>query len=284
MKQDAVCIAMACCLIVTLGTAQEVVGRSGIAGMCVFDIQLQGMPPIPVLFELEGEMDFYYLEEGCGVSSEITLTFVSIDPNPLAAVGENTGRITMEHHSRPFLAIREHHLPGLTTYNPYSLDISTEMEPGVDHTQFQMTDVTVERLDYGSGSIRASIHAAYQVYGTMVGVMALPLEGIDGDPAIPSVECFRFKRGDSNASNNIDIADAVFTLSYLFAEGLKPSCLDAADTNDSGDLDIADVVRLLSYLFASGAPLPEPLDDCGVDPTPRDDKLDCASFPPCQRP
>jgi hypothetical protein len=40
-----------------------------------------------------------------------------------------------------------------------------------------------------------------------------------------------FIRGDANADTGVDIADAIFTLSYLFAKGTPPSCLDAADAN-----------------------------------------------------
>jgi parallel beta-helix repeat protein len=90
-----------------------------------------------------------------------------------------------------------------------------------------------------------------------------------------------FRRGDPNASSTIDIADAVYTLRYLFAEGSDPSCLDAADANDSGDVDIADVVTLLGHLFAAAGPLPEPFGECGIDPIL--DELDCAEYRPCQQ-
>jgi parallel beta-helix repeat protein len=97
-------------------------------------------------------------------------------------------------------------------------------------------------------------------------------------------DCFpdRFERGDANADGAIDIADAIFTLSYLFAMGKAPDCLDAADANDGGAVDIADAISILSLLFASAGPLPAPFGQCGNDPT--DDTLGCASFPPCQGP
>jgi hypothetical protein len=93
-----------------------------------------------------------------------------------------------------------------------------------------------------------------------------------------------FKRGDANSSGAVDIADAVFTLSYLFAKGPLPSCLDAGDANDSGVIDIADAIALLSHLFAQAGPLPPPFGACGIDPTTTDDTLDCFSFPPCAGP
>jgi hypothetical protein len=90
----------------------------------------------------------------------------------------------------------------------------------------------------------------------------------------------RFIRTDTNTDNAIDIADAIFTLSYLFASGPAPSCEDAADANDDGALDLADGVYLLQNLFASGPAIPPPYPDCSIDPSM--DSLGCASFPSCE--
>jgi dienelactone hydrolase len=89
-----------------------------------------------------------------------------------------------------------------------------------------------------------------------------------------------FIRSDSNADSTIDIADAIFTLSYLFAEGATPTCLDAADANDDGAVDIADAIAVLSHLFAGSGDLPEPFGECGVDPTV--DELGCVEYPGCE--
>jgi hypothetical protein len=89
-----------------------------------------------------------------------------------------------------------------------------------------------------------------------------------------------FFRGDASASNAIDIADAIFTLSYLFAKGKVPDCLDAADANDDGKVNVADAIRTLSNLFAHTGPLPEPFGECGIDPTI--DDLDCTEYVHCQ--
>jgi hypothetical protein len=91
---------------------------------------------------------------------------------------------------------------------------------------------------------------------------------------------FASRRSDANASGTTDIADASFLLSYLFASGAVPACLDAADANDNGDCTIADAVTILSHLFANAGPLQEPFGRCGYDPT--DDDADCGSFPPCE--
>jgi hypothetical protein len=88
-----------------------------------------------------------------------------------------------------------------------------------------------------------------------------------------------FRRGDSNSSSAIDIADAIFLLGYLFASGAEPSCKDTGDANDDGAINIADAVGILSHLFANTGPLPRPFAQCDIDPTA--DDVDCASYSPC---
>ena len=90
-----------------------------------------------------------------------------------------------------------------------------------------------------------------------------------------------FNRGDTNGDQDLNIADAILALDYLFGT-TAVDCLDAVDANDDGTLDVADVITLLGYLFQAGSPLPPPFgvvpEDCGADPT--DDALDCV-MPNC---
>ncbi len=95
------------------------------------------------------------------------------------------------------------------------------------------------------------------------------------DPGTPE-----FRRGDANDDGKLDIADAIFTLTHLFAHGPAPSCKDAGDANDDGKLDIADAIAILSHLFAEAGPLPPPFDECGTDPTV--DALECAGSSSCR--
>ena len=52
------------------------------------------------------------------------------------------------------------------------------------------------------------------------------------DPSVRGTVVPNFKRGDANASKAIDMADAIFMLTHLFAHGPAPSCRDAGDAND----------------------------------------------------
>jgi formylglycine-generating enzyme required for sulfatase activity len=88
-----------------------------------------------------------------------------------------------------------------------------------------------------------------------------------------------FRRGDVNQSGGIDIGDAIYILTYLFASGTEPPCMASADSDDTGVLGIGDGIMILMYLFAGGDSLPAPFAACDLDPTP--DLLGCETFAPC---
>jgi hypothetical protein len=89
----------------------------------------------------------------------------------------------------------------------------------------------------------------------------------------------QFLRGDVGGDGQLDVADAILVLRYLFEREATPSCLKAADSNDDGRLNIADPIAVVSLLFGRGVPPPEPFPTCGIDPT--EDGLICRSAPPC---
>jgi hypothetical protein len=90
----------------------------------------------------------------------------------------------------------------------------------------------------------------------------------------------RFRRGDANSDQDIDLSDAMFVLNYLFTGGNAPTCPKSADTDDSGALELTDPVYLLNQLFLGGPPPREPFQECGNDPT--EDRLACPAFEPCR--
>jgi predicted GH43/DUF377 family glycosyl hydrolase len=77
-----------------------------------------------------------------------------------------------------------------------------------------------------------------------------------GDP-IPKIglaKSYAIVSGDADGSGRVDISDAVYLLSYIFAGTPPISPLEAGDTNASGVVDIFDVVFLINYIFAGGPP------------------------------
>jgi PKD repeat protein len=89
-----------------------------------------------------------------------------------------------------------------------------------------------------------------------------------------------FLRGDVNASGELDIADAISLMQYLFADHYL-GCVAAADFSDDGEVLLSDAVALLGFLLHSEAPPPPPFPTCGPDPTP--DNLGCAVFEVCEK-
>jgi C1A family cysteine protease len=64
--------------------------------------------------------------------------------------------------------------------------------------------------------------------------------------------------GDANGDKEIDIADVVYLINYLFISGPPPQCQPVTacgDVNKDGQVDITDVIYLINYLFING---PEP--------------------------
>ena len=105
--------------------------------------------------------------------------------------------------------------------------------------------------------------------------LAVPLS-IVGPTGIPlaqslstqDVACSReFRRGDSNDDGQLNTADAVDLLQYLFVSGSTVNpCPDARDADNNGLINLADPLYLLNYLFFSGSPPPAPGPvTCGVD-------------------
>lgn len=94
----------------------------------------------------------------------------------------------------------------------------------------------------------------------------------------PASSFRRFRRGEVNGDDTVDLSDAVATFGYLFLSEDAPGCLDGADANDDGAIDISDGIATVVYLFRGDSILPMPGPrHCGIDPTA--DPLGCESPP-----
>jgi hypothetical protein len=83
-------------------------------------------------------------------------------------------------------------------------------------------------------------------------------------------------RGDANRDDRVNLADAIFTLNFLYRGGPAPPCEDAADADDDGKISMEDPIVTLWYLFLGedGIRPPGPTSPW-FDPTP--DALGCRS-------
>lgn len=62
-------------------------------------------------------------------------------------------------------------------------------------------------------------------------------------------------RGDANGDGQINIADAVFLINFIFNAGAAPEPLESGDANCDGNPNVGDAVYLINYVFSGG---PEP--------------------------
>ncbi len=104
-----------------------------------------------------------------------------------------------------------------------------------------------------------------------------------------------FKRGDCNADDMVDIADAASVISTFLPGNseFRTPCQDACDANDDGRIDLADAVTVLRYLFKSDDDPPSPgPNSAGPDGfidaegnfVETIDKLDCRAGTACPTP
>lgn len=108
------------------------------------------------------------------------------------------------------------------------------------------------------------------------GMSSIPVQlpGVISFPAPPEVP---FVRGDLDENGNLDVADALGVLGFLFS-GAALTCAETADVDASGGIDVADAVALLSYLFVSGSPPAFPFPNCSSYPM---SPLGCVAYDAC---
>jgi len=142
------------------------------------------------------------------------------------------------------------------------VDVSEETEHG------QVIPIVFDDTCCGSPPVVNGVLAG----GNFIPLLAPP-QAADGmkvlSGAIRIVERL-FVRGDATSDDKVDIADAIFILTFLFGGGSPPLCPDAADANDDGRINVSDAVAVLSTLFGNTAAIRPPYPAPGIDETPDD--------------
>ena len=61
-----------------------------------------------------------------------------------------------------------------------------------------------------------------------------------------------WRHGDANGDDDINVADVVFLIAYVFGGGPAPDPPAAGDANCDGEPNVADTVFLINYIFSGG--------------------------------
>ena len=198
------------------------------------------------------------------------------EEKPVIAFGMTNGLLGPAYFPRVFNGFEWVDATNIVTdkrFNHFTLEIMSDTLV-ITGSQRASGSQEIERI-YTGGFDRISIRTVFNTHRAHI-FDNLLIQG--GEVSGGEVKVL-FKRGDSNIDGGVNIADAVWILSYLFAGGKPLDCMDAGDANDDGKINIADAVTILGHLFGGEGPLPVPFDECGTDET--EDELGCERFPPC---
>jgi hypothetical protein len=100
-----------------------------------------------------------------------------------------------------------------------------------------------------SGRAKTATYRLESVLGqSIAGSSGTVTSGFLSAPVMPN-----YLPGDADGSGTVDIADAVFLISYIFRGGMYPVPLTRGDADCSKDVDISDAVFLIRYIFRGGS-------------------------------
>jgi hypothetical protein len=160
-------------------------------------------------------------------------------------------------------------------------DFHANFVPDISSTVTLLLDTNGDRVTIEPTEVEPDLALGRYPDGERGGLLPLveaTAGGPNAEPVAPPQASFR--RGDVNADDRVNIADAIFLLQYLFKGGEAPPCLSAADIADNGRLNVSDANLLLRHVSGVLPTLPDPFNACGQDPT--EDELGCETFPPCE--
>lgn len=161
-------------------------------------------------------------------------------------------RAEVRYPDSPVITITTVTLPDGMTGSSY--DESLEVEGGTPPYGWELTAGTLPdglALDPVNGKITGVSVAS--------GTFNFSVRATDSsDPALSDVQhlsaAFSYVCGDANSDGQVNVADAVFVINYVFKGGPAPAVAEAADANGDGNIDVGDAVYLINHVFSGGPP------------------------------
>jgi hypothetical protein len=159
-------------------------------------------------------------------------------------------RAEVRYPTEPEVTITTLTIPDGQAGNPY--DETIEVTGGTPPYTWDITAGSIPdglTLDLASGKL-TGVPAS-------IGTYIFTARVTDGsDPALTDVQPFDFDFsmvcGDANSDALVNVADAVYIISYVFNGGPAPVINEAGDPNCDNECNIGDGVYLINYVFLSG--------------------------------
>ena len=117
---------------------------------------------------------------------------------------------------------------------------------GIEDTTDKAGSFILENVAGGSHLFQIT-HPGYVTLDTSVQVLG----GLDFQFTLESGS---YIRGDANYDGDINVADVVHLVNYLFRNGPSPIPYFAGDASSDGTINVGDIVYLLNYLYRDGPP------------------------------
>jgi len=119
-----------------------------------------------------------------------------------------------------------------------------------------IADLDWNEMDYDISEVAAGEATVYLRWtmGPTDGGLCYNGWNID-DVRVLSYICEWIAYGDANSDGDINVADAVFIIAYVFKGGPMPEPVHAGDADCDGAINIADAVHLINFVF-KGGPVP----------------------------
>lgn len=135
----------------------------------------------------------------------------------------------------------------------FVFDVAKDVAPGTETEISLVNDPTLSQ-----------VRNIFTVSGRSI---SPTLQGATLTVAPPEEGEILFLRGDVDGNSSYNLVDVLFVLNYLFLNGTRPVCLDAADFEDTGRVNLTSVLALVNYIFQGGPPPPLPFPVPGLDPS-----------------
>jgi hypothetical protein len=185
------------------------------------------------------------------------------DPSNVSIPHTTTGTAVRIDCTRPTVVVVSPPSGGLYTVLP-TVNLALHDGVGLNRGYYQIdacTGAWTELWSYNSG--QADTAVAWTVPSVPMGQHTIYFKATDDVGYTSADTCstawvFTYRTylcGDANGDGKINIADAVYIVTYVFKGGPAPNPLESGDANCDGKINVGDAVYLVNYIFRGG---PEP--------------------------